>query len=384
MIESIYALFLRLSYLIKMWRLLAGFLLLLSTVSATLHEAIIADNPLIYLPLTSTDLPVLNYGVYSAFTSSASITSVPGVEGDGARLGSNLYNVGGYNSMSHTTFTFELWYKPYVGAYGGITANFVSFSGATVFRLVARDDKFTITVNGAAWDVMYTSSPTFGIDRWHHLVVTNNIQAVVVYHDGVVVYTGTGGEPIVGDVQLMKFCEQCIQDLTQIAVYEVVLSADQVLTHYQAGLLAMDPATVFSSTASNEPSATIPPYRLLRLAEDFNNIVDIVQYTESVQTKIAAAAQVELERVVIYDIHSGSVVVNYTIKGDTDNIGYNNLQTAINTGTLGLVVVGQGPSVIDTKVNNDPTMGYVLYGIIAFIVLLIVVCCCCWCCRRKS
>lgn len=229
----------------------------------TYDSEVLADTPKVYYKLdeTSGNLTDSSGNALTATAGAGLTYAKPGLITDGGKsvAGSGTTYIGrltaGFTWASGAGWTLEAWMRmPSSTVKGGIVKIGGNGNGFTIGvgngRLDQLGNLLTVGANGFNW---FSTGVTVSAGI-HHLVLTvTNSLSWIVYLDGSQVYThaAAGSAPTaqihVGNEEDLNYASSTI-DVDAVAVYNSILSATRISTHYSVG----------SSVPTSAVSLTVP------------------------------------------------------------------------------------------------------------------------------
>jgi RHS repeat-associated protein len=179
------------------------------------------------------------WAVYNAGTSIGTTSALPN-DPDTSIAGSFTYGTGIGLPTGNASRSVEVWLKTTSTSFQSLVQWGDNNSGATNFNVQVVGDQIVINVNNQT-NPGFSSPYTLANGQWHYLVVTFNGSAMTVYVDG----SSIGPPWNIGlstDPTKLLVGNGFTGNLDDVAVYNRVLSASEVLAHFLASGNSQPPA----------------------------------------------------------------------------------------------------------------------------------------------
>ena len=239
--------------------------------AASLEDTILASNPVVYYRLDETDKSngqtAANLGSAADGTYVASVQNVtdplPTIGGNAAGFdatGNDRVRLSSLASFPTTQVTATTWVRGDAAANSEATIYSYDVSGqGNEFLLINQSGKWRIFVDGTTAITSVTEAEVLDGD-WHHIAVTwdsttgdANFYLDAVLQDTVNLEMGTslatGGTLVLGQEQDgldtgYNASQRLIGDLDEFALFNTVLTQDQITAQFNAALAVPEPATI--------------------------------------------------------------------------------------------------------------------------------------------
>jgi hypothetical protein len=189
-----------------------------------------------------------------------------------------------------SALTLEAWIKP-TGTLSGTTCNVLRQEGAWLLRRSGTSIEVYLPVSGGSWDAAIVYDAGLVTGTLYHVAATWDGTTARLYIDGRQVaeapfaYSGDGGSKgyqlAIGSY-IGAGTERWVGTLDELAVYRYALTADQVLTHYDAGKTGTFGLALASSKL---PRAKVELAVYNKPLDPYPRWVDVTRFVRSVSTR---------------------------------------------------------------------------------------------------